>query len=286
MLLPLRMRCHRLRAGICRAWPASGMIPSLCLTASSKYFRPQLYLRYLSLVSRLLSLYSCLLSSVSCLLYIISCLYIPVSCIMYLVSCLLSQVSCLTSPVSHLLSHVSCLTSPVSCFLSAVVLYCFSAEDAPKISQQTGDWRALLHSPHLWCIHRPPLYLLGAVFGCSRGWRGWGEGRRARQSTVCWEILHRASFIKIFCTLFKKYVLNLFQFFVPRPGMPLTDLQRLYIALHHFSSKNFIRSSANCRKVSYLHRRLECHRQRAWRTGCTGAVCHPDAYWHGGSTAV
>ena len=118
MLLPLRMRCHRLRAGICRAWPASGMIPSLCLTASSKYFRPQLYLRYLSLVSRLLSLYSCLLSSVSCLLYIISCLYIPVSCIMYLVSCLLSQVSCLTSPVSHLLSHVSCLTSPVSCLLS------------------------------------------------------------------------------------------------------------------------------------------------------------------------
>ena len=148
MLLPLRMRCHRLRAGICRAWPASGMIPSLCLTASSKYFRPQLYLRYLSLVSRLLSLYSCLLSSVSCLLYIISCLYIPVSCIMYLVSCLLSQVSCLMSPVSHLLSHVSCLTSPVSCFLSAVVLYCFSAEDAPKISQQTGDWRALLPSPH------------------------------------------------------------------------------------------------------------------------------------------
>ena len=68
--------------------------------------------------------------------------------------------------------------------------------------------------------------------------------------------------------------------------MPLTDLQRLYIALHHFSSKNFIRSSANCGKVSYLHRRLECHRQRAWRTGCTGAVCHPDAYWHGGSTAV
>ena len=103
--------------------------------------------------------------------------------------------------------------------------------------------------PTLWCTHRPPLYLLGAVFGCSRGWRGWGEGRRARQSTVCWEILHRASFIKIFCTLFKKYVLNLFQFFVPRPGMPLTDLQRLYIALHHFSSKNFIRSSANCRKV-------------------------------------
>ena len=46
-------------------------------------------------------------------------------------------------------------------------------------------------------------------------------------------------------------ILNLFQFFVPRPGRPLTDLQRLCIALHHFGSKNFIRSSANCGKVSY-----------------------------------
>ena len=203
----------------------------------------------------------------------------------------LSHFSCLLSPVSHLLSHVSCLMYPVSRLLSHVsclLSYCIAL--ARRMRQKFLSKREIdeLSSPPptLWCTHRPPLYLLGAVFGCSRGWRGWGEGRRARQSTVCWEILHRASFIKIFCTLFKKYVLNLFQFFVPRPGMPLTDLQRLYIALHHFSSKNFIRSSANCRKVSYLHRRLECHRQRAWRTGCTGAVCHPDAYWHGGSTAV
>ena len=37
----------------------------------------------------------------------------------------------------------------------------------------------------------------------------------------------------------------------PRPGKPLTDLQRLCIALHHFGSKNFIRTSGNCGKVSY-----------------------------------
>lgn len=37
----------------------------------------------------------------------------------------------------------------------------------------------------------------------------------------------------------------------PRPGRPLTDLQKLCIALHHFGSKNFIRTSANCGKVSY-----------------------------------
>ena len=37
----------------------------------------------------------------------------------------------------------------------------------------------------------------------------------------------------------------------PRRGRPLTDLQQLCIALHHFGSKNFVRTSANCGKVSY-----------------------------------
>ncbi len=36
-----------------------------------------------------------------------------------------------------------------------------------------------------------------------------------------------------------------------RRGRPLTDLQQLCIALNHFGSKNFVRSSANCGKVSY-----------------------------------
>ena len=63
----------------------------------------------------------------------------------------------------------------------------------------------------------------------------------------------------------------------PRPGRPLTDLQMLCIALHHFGSKNFIRSSANCGKVSY---------NATWcaidslhdGTGCACTACHPAAY--------